>query len=394
MPKKKIEPEAIVEELTQAQPEPEIAGEPPDGTPVDEVTPAIEPADEKILVEQDLSSLIAETPAVDAPAAETPDIPFGEAGEARTTEEVEELLVPNDPAPEDMPQKTDRQQFFELKFNEIDRNLSPVERQEWNNIYASYRGRSVMTGTIIGVDELTVGHGNRREKMYCAIVVPLRVRIVIPATEMWMEGSERPDFVLRNLVGAKIDFVIIKVDREGGFAIASRRMALRSRRYYFSHKPSLNEVGNNVNCQVLAVGPRRCLVSCYGHDIELDQRDMRYTAIPDLRDEFHPGQSLRCMITAYDMDSAALIISVKATTSNPFDNADVRHPLGSRRQAVISGKYGGGVFCNLSDDVVVMCGYSFHYEDSDFMVGDTVIITISDFNYNKKQMYGKIIAKW
>ena len=48
--------------------------------------------------------------------------------------------------------KSDRQLFYELKFNNLDRGLPPEERQEWNSIYASYRGRSAITGTIIGVD--------------------------------------------------------------------------------------------------------------------------------------------------------------------------------------------------------------------------------------------------
>lgn len=63
----------------------------------------------------------------------------------------------------------------------------------------------------------------QREKktMYCAIVVPYRVRIVIPASEMWEEGEERPDYVLQNMVGATVDLIIIKVEREGGFAIGS-----------------------------------------------------------------------------------------------------------------------------------------------------------------------------
>lgn len=121
--------------------------------------------------------------------------------------------------------KSDRQLFYELKFNNLDRGLPPEERQEWNSIYASYRGRSAITGTIIGVDPHSIYVWNpeteRREKktMYCAIVVPYRVRIVIPASEMWESGNERPDYVLQNMVGASIDLVIIKVEREAGFAI-------------------------------------------------------------------------------------------------------------------------------------------------------------------------------
>lgn len=70
-----------------------------------------------------------------------------------------------------------------------------------------------------------------RQTMCCAVVVPYRVRIVIPASEMWEDGQERPGFVLQNMVGEMMDFIVIRVDGESGFAVASRRMAARSQRY-------------------------------------------------------------------------------------------------------------------------------------------------------------------
>ena len=301
---------------------------------------------------------------------------------------------------EAMPPKSDRQSFFDLDFNDLDRDLTAEERQEWNSIYASYRGRSALTGTIIGVDPHSINVRNpesgqmERQTMYCAIVIPYRVRVVIPATEMWETGHERPDFVLQNMVGATIDFIIIKVDRESGFAIGSRRLAARSQRYFFAHRPALCREGARLKCRVLSVGPRRCLVECYGHDVNMTQRDLRYTAIPDLRNEYRPGQELDCVVKAYDTEKEALRISVKETESNPFEGAEFRHPAGSRRQAVIAGKYGGGVFCNLPDGTVCMCNYSYQYEDSDFLVGDTVILVVQRHERQKRQMYGKILSKW
>lgn len=282
----------------------------------------------------------------------------------------------------------------------LDRGLSPEERQEWNSIYASYRGRSAIAGTIIGVDPHSIYVWNpeteRREKktMYCAIVVPYRVRIVIPALEMWEAGNERPDYVLQNMVGASIDLVIIKVEREAGFAIGSRRLASRSQRYFFAHREDLHRIGSRVKCRMLAVGPRRCLVDCYGHDLDLTQREMRYAAIPDLRDEYHPGMELESVVKVYDPTKDELIISIKETETNPILGAEQRHPVGSRRLAVISGKYGGGVFCNLPDGVVCMCNYSFQHEDSDFMVGENVMLVVQRYNEEKLQMFGKILSKW
>lgn len=361
-------------------------------------------------MQHEVLSVDLSTPAeVQAPPGEDAayaleDEPLGDAGngsEMAPKSEEEPIVLPEELVEEEQaPKKSDRQKFFELKFNRLDRNLTPEERQEWNSIYASYRGRSALSGTIIGIDPYHVDVWNReteqmeRQTMYCAIVIPYRVRIVIPATEMWDRGWERPDFVLQNMVGSTIDFIITKVDRESGFAIASRRLALQARRYYFAHRPALNGIGTRVRCRIMAVGPRRCLVECYGHDINLTQREMRYTAIPDLRDEYHPGQELECIVKVYDPDTDKLEISVKETESNPYEGAELRHPIGSRRQAMIAGKYGGGVFCNIPDGTVCMCNYSYQHEDSDFMVGDTVILVVQRFDEEKKQMYGKILSKW
>ena len=153
--------------------------------------------------------------------------------------------------------------------------------------------------------------------------------VYIPATEMWMDEA-RPDYVLQNMMGSTIDFIITKVDREGGYAIASRRQASRdprtgtrnphagrssctytpcrpagcrtprrrtSRRSphsggcprddaapppqrgwsFFAHRPDLCAEGARVKCRLLAVGPRRCLAECYGHDIDLTQRELSYS---------------------------------------------------------------------------------------------------------------------
>ena len=319
--------------------------------------------------------------------------------EARAVPEAKIMVSESAPA-EVLSPKSDRQSFYGLDFNALDRGLTAEERQEWNSIYASYRGRSALTGTIIGVDPHSISVRNQetgqmeRQTMYCAIVIPYRVRVVIPASEMWEAGHERPDFVLQNMVGAAIDFIIIKVDRESGFAIGSRRLAARSQRYFFAHRPALCREGARLKCRLLSVGPRRCLVECYGHDIGMTQRDLRYTAIPDLRDEYRPGQELDCVVKSYDPERETLRISVKETESNPFEGAEFRHPAGSRRQAVIAGKYGGGVFCNLPDGTVCMCNYSYQHEDSDFLVGDTVILVVQRHEREKRQMYGKILSKW
>ena len=97
----------------------------------------------------------AEMPQLPPESPEDPleDGPLGDAKLAVPAQEQEEpLVLPEEIAREELPQKTDRPKFFELKFNRLDRDLTPEERHEWNSIYASYRGHSAITGTIIGIE--------------------------------------------------------------------------------------------------------------------------------------------------------------------------------------------------------------------------------------------------
>jgi len=293
----------------------------------------------------------------------------------------------------------ERRAFFGLNFRELDRGLLPEEQQEWNAIYASYRGRSVMSGQIAGIDPRVFRVRDRRtgeirsHTIWCAVVIPFRIPILIPETEMWARGEERPRYVMRNMGDATIDFVITDVDREKDYVVGSRRLALAARRYYFSNQPALNRIGSRVPCSVLTVSLRRLLVSCYGYDVGLTQREIDYTAIPDLTKKFQRGDTFDCVVKEYDSRANHLVLSAKELKSNPYDGADFRHPLGCSRQAMISSKYAGGVFCNLVDGVTVMCNYSFQFEDGDFEMGDRVTVVIQRYDDQKKQVYGKIVAK-
>ena len=150
MPRKKAEPEVLQEETVQ----PEI-------TDIEELTPAEQPALETQI--------------------EEPVQPYGE-GESSAAEELPE------------PSEPEKKSFYDLDFRSLDQDLSPEQRQEWNTIYASFRSRSVMRGTIIGVDphSMTVRSAQTGEvetkRMYCAVIVPFRARILIPETEMWAEN--------------------------------------------------------------------------------------------------------------------------------------------------------------------------------------------------------------
>ena len=424
MPKKKTEDAPVTEEATAmdaplSEQEAVVSGgeaEPPENGEMTQIG-----ADAPSETERDGADTAAPEDAAvpDAPPADEPPPEEPKKSRRRTaakkvsSDAEEQEGVPNTPLKPDasddstgasnrsVRQAAEKKRFYDLDFRELDKDLSPQQREEWESIYASYRSKSTLTGAIAGPEEIryTVRDKESGEmttrKIPSVAIIQYRVKVLIPETEMWMPGEERPEFVMRNMArGAVIDYVILEVNRENECAVASRRLALAAKRHYFATAPGGHREGEMMKCRVLAVGPKKCLVEAGGYDLTLTQRDLSYTAIADLRERYEPGTELDCRLKEYDRRENKLVISVKEVNPNPFDGADRRHPIGSRRQAVISGKYGGGVFCTLPDDTVCLCLYSPQHQDSSFRIGDNVMVAIRQYDYRRKLIYGRILSRW
>ena len=57
-----------------------------------------------------------------------------------------------------------RTSFYDVDYNEMDRDLSPEQLREWTSIYASYRSRTPLTGTVVGVDSPCVTLKQAKQK--------------------------------------------------------------------------------------------------------------------------------------------------------------------------------------------------------------------------------------
>lgn len=289
--------------------------------------------------------------------------------------------------------------FKDLDLTELDKDLSEEQQKEWNAIYASWRAGSILTGRVIGVDTTTITLINEetgepeRVAINCLVVISYRVKVLIPEQQVWFdEKTTRPEHVLRSMTGAVIDYVITGIDRESDCCTASRRSAMYVRRKAFTKLSP--KVGKKVSVNVLAVGASHLLANCGGYDMTLSQRDLSYGMLGDLRDKYHPGETLTAVLKEYDEGNQTIRVSVKEAEPHPFDGVEIRYPLNCRRASVISGKYKGGVFCKLEENLDCLCTYSMYQCDEDFDIGDQVIVVITQYDYPRKLVYGKIVSKW
>lgn len=61
-------------------------------------------------------------------------------------------------------------------------------------------------------------------------VIGYRVKIVIPQRELWFHNERRPGYVLNSMIGTEVDYVITHIDRENGWCVGSRKLAMLIRR--------------------------------------------------------------------------------------------------------------------------------------------------------------------
>ena len=286
--------------------------------------------------------------------------------------------------------------FFELNLNELDKELSPLEKREWDNIYASYRSGTPLSGKVSGVDRRRIQDtpDESHDQLYFLVVVPYRVKIMIPEEETgFWDSREQAVRVMRGMFGTKIDFVITAIDRENSLCVASRKRAMEIQRRMFAQTNP--QIGDRIETQILAAGFTSVIASAGGFDFHLHAKELTYNRVPNYRDVFHPGEICTAVIQEYDPQTRQLSgISIRDAEPDPYIGARERHPLGCRRSCIITGKKNGRVYCSLEENLDCLCYYSSMLYDGEFQIGDRVLVSIVKYLDDRRVILGKILRKW
>lgn len=115
----------------------------------------------------------------------------------------------------------------------------------------------ILTGTIYGIEDEY--YKFKKENISCAIVWYEDIKILIPITHLGIEKTSKS--LIRGILGAEIDFIIIELDITSNIAIASRKDAMKLRSE--SELPKL-KINNTIRVRILAVGIKHIVVELYG----------------------------------------------------------------------------------------------------------------------------------
>lgn len=261
-----------------------------------------------------------------------------------------------------------------------------MENMTIKELLRSKEEKRILTGKIIGVEEEY--YKIRNEKIACAIIWYNDFKILIPSTHLGIKKINKS--MIRGMIGAEIDFIIIEIDITSNIAIASREDAMQLRSKIELPKLKINDV---VKVRIIAVGIKHILVELYGKEVIIKADNLQHTYIVNCKDLYSPGETLKVRIKNMDLENNVFELSSKDFLENPYKNI--------RKYIIEGGEYTGKViaFPKNNSGIIIQLDVTKitalvripakfnsypHYLDN-------VLIKITEINQEKKLIYGYLV---
>lgn len=261
-----------------------------------------------------------------------------------------------------------------------------LEEFDLKEIIRSKEEKRILTGKISGIEDEY--YKLKNEYIPCAVLWYNNVKVLIPSTHLGINRVNKS--MIRGMLGAEIDFIVIEIDVNSNIAIASRKAAMELRAELELNKLQINDV---VKVRILAVGVKHILVELYGKEVIVKADNLKHTFILNCKDYYSPGEYLKVRIKNIDISRNIFELTAKDFTPNPFSDI--------RKYITENGEYTGKVvaFPKLNSGIVVQLDNSNvtclarvparfnnypHYLDN-------VLVKITEIKESKKLIYAYLI---
>lgn len=253
-------------------------------------------------------------------------------------------------------------------------------------ILRSKEEKRILTSKISGIEDEY--YKVKNENISCAIVWYEDIKILIPSTHLGISKINKS--MIRGMLGAEIDFIVIEIDTTSNIAIASRIDAMKLRSELELSKLKVNDV---VSVRILAVGVKHILVELYGKEVIIKADNLQHTYILNCKELYAPGEYLKVRIINIDIEKSIFELDAKCFTINPYKNV--------RKYIIEHGEYTGKVIAfpkknsgiivrldnsNISCLIRVPARFN-HYPH--FL--DRVLIKVTEIREDKKLIYGYLM---
>ena len=246
--------------------------------------------------------------------------------------------------------------------------------------------KRILTGKINGIEDEY--YKIRNENIPCAVLWYEDIKILIPSTHLGTSKINRS--MIRGMLGAEIDFIVIEIDTVSNVAIASRIDAMQLRAKLELPKLKKND---SVRARILAVGEKHILVELYGKEVVIKAENLQHTYIYSCKEIYSPGESLKVRIINIDIEKDIYELDAKCFIENPFKNI--------RKYITENGEYTGRVvaFPKKNSGIIVQLDNSnigclirvpARFNRYPHLL-DNLLIKITEIKESHKQIYGYLV---
>lgn len=246
--------------------------------------------------------------------------------------------------------------------------------------------KRILTGKINGIEDEY--YKIRNENIPCAVLWYEDIKILIPSTHLGTSKINKS--MIRGMLGAEIDFIVIELDSVSNIAIASRLDAMQLRAKLELPKLKKND---SVKARILAVGEKHILVELYGKEVVIKAENLQHTYIYSCKEIYSPGESLKVRIININIEKDIYELDAKCFIENPFKNI--------RKYITENGEYTGRVvsFPKKNSGIIVQLDNSHigclvrvpaRFNRYPHLL-DNVLIKITEIKESHKQIYGYLV---
>ncbi|MBT9146544.1 MAG: 30S ribosomal protein S1 [Syntrophomonadaceae bacterium] len=198
---------------------------------------------------------------------------------------------------------------------------------------------------------------------------------------------------MESMLGGLLVFRVLHIDQESLLVLLSRRLALQTMSDVTWSKL---RVGQKVLATTKRVLARHAFCDIGGIAAILPASEIIDGHVADARTLLRENTTYEVLIKNFNKETGRVLLSMKALTSDPWQNAIRLYHKGSRHVAQITGFLSGGrVFVQLEPGVDLVAPRPLFSLSGGpkIALGDRVLIAIQELDTDKRRIHGKILMK-
>ncbi|MHC4691653.1 MAG: 30S ribosomal protein S1 [Planctomycetota bacterium] len=205
----------------------------------------------------------------------------------------------------------------------------------WETIINTKNKGDVVTGKVI-----------RRIKG--GLLVDIGVPVFLPASQV---DIRKPGDISR-FIGKEVECKILKIDVEGRNIVISRRKLIEEERQSSKEKILDEiEVGQLRKGVIKNIADFGVFVDLGGLDGLLHISDLTWGRISHPSEVVELDQEIECIVIGVNKEHEKISLGLKQKTASPWENVDVKYPVGARVKGKVVNVMNYGAFIRLEDGI-------------------------------------------